>query len=171
MKFSSEPPTAALFFVGNSRRRDWNFRARSKISIEIENFERDQIFLIVGPSGKGGHPDLFRFVPIFPVFFRFVPICVPCYREYPDLFRFAPFSSDLLRFVFRTDQNKSGKPLSADPLLQRMRLFCLQLEASCLQWSFLLTAGNFSFFGAFLLTSLAFLLTVGASLLTVGKCV
>ena len=27
-----------------------------------------------------------------------------------------------------------------------MRLFCLQLEASCLQWSFLLTIDNFSFF-------------------------
>ena len=52
MKFSSEPPTAALFFVGKSRRRDWNFRARSKISIEIKNFDRDQIFLIVGPSGN-----------------------------------------------------------------------------------------------------------------------
>ena len=26
-----------------------------------------------------------------------------------------------------------------------MRLFCLQLEASCLQWSFLLTVDNFSF--------------------------
>ena len=28
-----------------------------------------------------------------------------------------------------------------------MRLFCLQLEASCLQWSFLLTVDNFSFVG------------------------
>ena len=27
-----------------------------------------------------------------------------------------------------------------------MQLFCLQLEASCLQWSFLLTVDNFSFF-------------------------
>ena len=27
-----------------------------------------------------------------------------------------------------------------------MRLFCLQLEASCLQWSFLLTVDNFTFF-------------------------
>ena len=27
-----------------------------------------------------------------------------------------------------------------------MRLFCLQLEASCLQWSFLLTVDKFSFF-------------------------
>ena len=49
----------------------------------------------------------------FPVFFRFVPICAPCFREYPDLFRFAPISSDLL--IFRTSQNKSGRPLSADP--------------------------------------------------------
>ena len=53
MKFSSAPPTAALFFVGKSRHRDWNFRARLNISIEIENFERDWIFSIVGPSGFG----------------------------------------------------------------------------------------------------------------------
>ena len=32
-----------------------------------------------------------------------------------DFFRFAPFSSGLFRFVCRTNQNKSGKPLSADP--------------------------------------------------------
>ena len=38
-------------FVGKSRRRDRNFRARSKISIETKNFDRDQTFLIVGPSG------------------------------------------------------------------------------------------------------------------------
>ena len=34
-----------------------------------------------------------RFVPIcsdFPLFFRFVPICVPCFRECPDVFRFLP---------------------------------------------------------------------------------
>ena len=65
--------------------------------------------------GRRGSP---RFVPIcsnFPVFFRFVPICAPCFRECPDLFRFAPISSDLFRFVFRANQNKSGKPLSADP--------------------------------------------------------
>ena len=51
LKISSEPPTAALFFVGKSRRRDWNFRARLKISIEIENFERDWIFWSLGPLG------------------------------------------------------------------------------------------------------------------------
>ena len=50
LKISSEPPTAALFFAGNSRCRDWNFRAGLKISIEIENFEWDWIF---GPSGRG----------------------------------------------------------------------------------------------------------------------
>ena len=55
MKFSSEPPTAALSFVGKSRHRHSNFRARSKISIEIENFDRDQFFLIVGPSGECGN--------------------------------------------------------------------------------------------------------------------
>ena len=52
MKFSSEPPTAALFVEGKSRRRDWNFRSRLTISIEIETFDRDWIFLIVGPSGN-----------------------------------------------------------------------------------------------------------------------
>ena len=44
MKFSSEPPTAALFLWGKSRRRDWNFWARLKISIEIEHVERDWMF-------------------------------------------------------------------------------------------------------------------------------
>ena len=46
-----------------------------------------------------------------------------------------------------------------------MRLFRLQLEASCLQWTFLLTVDTFSFFTynwSFLLTVLACLLTVGA---------
>ena len=56
--------------------------------------------------------DLFRF-------FRFVPICAPCFREFvpicSDLFRFVPICSVLFRFAFRTNQNKSGKPLSADP--------------------------------------------------------
>ena len=44
MRFSSEPPTAALFLWGKSRRRDREFRARVKISTEIENFERDWSF-------------------------------------------------------------------------------------------------------------------------------
>ena len=52
MKFSSEPPTAALFLWGNRDieieifERDQKFRSRLKISIEIN------LFLIVGPSGK-----------------------------------------------------------------------------------------------------------------------
>ena len=52
MKFSSEPPTAVLFFVGNRDAEIEIFRARLKILIEIESFERDLIFLIVGPSGS-----------------------------------------------------------------------------------------------------------------------
>ena len=66
-------------------------------------------------SAEGGHPDLFRFVPISPFssdLFRFAllvfgntPIC-------SDLFRFAPFSSDLFRFVFRTNQ---GNPFLPNP--------------------------------------------------------
>ena len=51
LKISSEPPTAALFLLGKLRHRDWNFRARLIILIALENFERDWIFLIVGPSG------------------------------------------------------------------------------------------------------------------------
>ena len=50
-------------------------------------------------------------VPIcsdFPVFFRFVEICVPCFLQYPDLLRSLPICSDLLRFVFRTNE---GNPL------------------------------------------------------------
>ena len=42
------------------------------------------------------------FVPIcsdFPVSFRFVPICAPCFREYPGLFRFVPICSDFFRFA------------------------------------------------------------------------
>ena len=68
----------------------------------------------VGPHFGFGRK---KFVPIcsdFPVFFRFAPICI---REYLDLFRSASFSSDLFRFVFSTDQNKSGKPLSTILLL------------------------------------------------------
>ena len=57
MKFSSEPPTAALFFCGEIETSRLNFRARSKISSEIKNFDRDQIFLIVGPSGFSQEPN------------------------------------------------------------------------------------------------------------------
>ena len=45
----------------------------------------------------------------FPVFFRFVPICAPCFREYPDLFRFASISSDFFRFLPICFQNESRK--------------------------------------------------------------
>ena len=50
-------------------------------------------------SAEGGHPDLFRFVPL--------------------VFGTAPICSDLLRFLpicFQNKSEKSGKPLSADPL-------------------------------------------------------
>ena len=65
--------------------------------------------------GRKGSP---RFVPIcsdFPVFFRFVPIRAPCFREHPDLFRFAPFPSDLFRFVFRTIRTNQGIPFLPTP--------------------------------------------------------
>ena len=78
-------------------------RDRERLNSELPNWGRE----------KG---DLFRFAPISPfssdvfrftllVFRKFVPIC-------SDLLR---FSSDLFRFIFRTNQSKSGKPLSADP--------------------------------------------------------
>ena len=44
--------------------------------------------------------DLFRFP-------RFLPICVPCFRECPDLFRFVPICSVFFRFVPICFQNKS----------------------------------------------------------------
>ena len=83
-----------------------------------------------GVGGRGSP----RFVPIcsdFPVFFRFVPVCAPCFREYPDLFRFVPICSDLFRFVFRTNQNKSGKPLSADPFRKSPKFVILVLSVLC----------------------------------------
>ena len=55
-----------------------------------------------------------------------------------------------------------------------MQLFCLQLEVSCLQLSFLLTDVPFSSFRSnwsFLLAIEALSLTVGELLLTMGKCV
>ena len=69
-----------------------------------------------------GHPDLFQFVPISPFssdLFRFAVLVfgnAPIFcSDFFRLFRFLPISSDFFRFVFRTNQNKSGKPLSADP--------------------------------------------------------
>ena len=50
--------------------------------------------------------------------------------------------------------------------LLRASPICLQLDACCLQWGFLLTI----VFGSFLLTAGALLLIIGAFLLTVGKC-
>ena len=49
----------------------------------------------------------------FPNFFRFLPICVPCFLEYPDLFRFvpiAPISSDLFSEQIRTNQGNTLLP-------------------------------------------------------------
>ena len=57
----------------------------------------------------------------FPVFFRFVPICAPCFREYPDFFRFVPICSVFFRFVPICFQNKSEqirKTPFCRPLLQ-----------------------------------------------------
>ena len=89
---------------------------------------------IRSPHFGVGRRVLPRFVPIcsnFPVFFRFVPIspfssdlfrfALLVFAICSDLFRFAPFSSDLFRFVFRTNQNRSGKPLSADPFCKSLK--------------------------------------------------
>ena len=76
--------------------------------------------LILGWAEEG-HPDLFRLVPDFPVFFRFVPICSDLRFDLvfgicSDLFRFAPFSSDLFGFAFRTNQNRDqGNPFLPTP--------------------------------------------------------
>ena len=61
-------------------------------------------------SGEGGHPDLFR-CP------RFLRICSDLRSlfsgmRHADLFRLV---SDFFQFVFRTNQNKSRKHISADP--------------------------------------------------------
>ena len=70
MTFSSEPPTVALFLWGNRDveieifERAWKFRSRLNISSEIEHFERDWFFLIVGPSGISAQTViLYRFWP------------------------------------------------------------------------------------------------------------
>ena len=59
-------------------------------------------------SAERGHPDLFRFS-------RFLPICSGLPSLFSGIPRFVPVCSFLFRFVFRTNQNKSGNPLSADP--------------------------------------------------------
>ena len=83
---------------------------------------------------------ILRFILIcsdFPDFFRFVQIkfCAPCFRKCPD-FWFVLICSAFLRFVpisvFRRNQNKSGKPLSADPFCKspifrapkKLQVFC-----------------------------------------------
>ena len=59
-------------------------------------------------SAEGGYPDLFRFP-------RFLPICSDLRSLFSGMPRFVPICSDLFRFVFRANQNKSGKLLSSDP--------------------------------------------------------
>ena len=61
-------------------------------------------------SAEGDHPDLFRFP-------RFLPICSDLRSLFPGMPRFVPICSVFFQFVpaFRTNQNKLGKPLSADP--------------------------------------------------------
>ena len=54
--------------------------------------------------------NLFRFP-------RFLPICSDLRSLFSGIPRFLPICSDFFRFVFKTNQNKSGKPPSAD-------LFC-----------------------------------------------
>ena len=55
MKISSEPPIAALFFVGENETSRLRFS-----SLKIKDFDRDQIFLTVGPSGKMSVRDFFE---------------------------------------------------------------------------------------------------------------
>ena len=58
----------------------------------------------------------------FPIFFRFVPICVPCFLEHPC---FAPICTDFFWFDKQCLQSKSeqtGKSLSADPFFKSQPL-------------------------------------------------
>ena len=84
-------------------------------------------------SAEGGHPD--RFVPIcsdFPVFFRFVPICAPCFREYADLFRFAPNSSLICSVLF---SEQVREPPFCRPLLQIPDYLRLSLSFRVCVWN------------------------------------
>ena len=65
---------------------------------------------------KGVTPICSDFPFFLLILFRFA--FLKLFTGIPHLFRFALISSDLFRFVFRTSQNKSGKPLSADPFCQ-----------------------------------------------------
>ena len=85
----------------NSRQRFCdNYRAHSP----IYEAERNSLSSL---SGTRPEPPLWvrqkGVTPICSDFFRFLPICAPCFREIPDVFRFAPFSS----FVPICFQNKS----------------------------------------------------------------
>ena len=75
-----------------------------------------RLWLFRGPKSRSplrrGPP---WFVPISPFSSDLRSSTALGFREYPDLFRFIPSCSDFFRFLFRTNQNKSGKPLSADP--------------------------------------------------------
>ena len=101
----------------NCPRGEGNCAAIERQKLSRGNFCLAASRCLSGPSGqKGVSPicsdlrSLFS-SDLFPFAFLFcgnTPIS-------SDLFRFAPISSDLFRFVCRTIQNKSGKPLSADP--------------------------------------------------------
>ena len=53
-KFQASHPPKSLFLWGILKVRDWKFQARLKFSIEIESFNRDWFFSIVGPLGFRG---------------------------------------------------------------------------------------------------------------------
>ena len=68
----------------------------------------------------------------FPVFFRFVPMCAPCFRECPDLFRYAPFlpiCSDLFSEQIRTNQGNSFLPTP----FTNPRIMC-KCQGFCKRW-------------------------------------
>ena len=78
----------------NEESKDWRVREGNPVKHRLKKFPSGT-GIIGAPnlgSAEGGHPDLFRFV------FCYLPIC-----------------SDLFSEQIRTNQNKSGKPLSADP--------------------------------------------------------
>ena len=88
MKFSSEPPTAALFFVGEIE------TSRLKFSSEIKNFDRDQKFR----SGSNFFDRWALWVCSGPV-----KIC----SDRPNLWKFAPLISGKIRyFLSGRDTNR-----------------------------------------------------------------
>ena len=110
--FAFAPPFSERFFKnwGGPRAQDLSSPKRAlnfmSPNIPVAPSKQSPRF---GVSNRRWSP---RFVPISPAFFRFVFLV---FLECADLFPFAPSCS-----VLRTNQNKLGRPLSADPLCKSL---------------------------------------------------